>query len=278
MVELVSQATQDAQNAEFSHRVHSQNSAADGLSDVPTVSVPGWLTQVSTVTGDFEIPELPLQTRIFKRMLDIAGASLLLVLTLPVLLMSSAAIRLTSPGPVFFFQTRTGINQRRLRPWNPEAMPIADCRRRQKNFGRPFTIYKLRTMHHSDQPQCPAQALPDDVRVTTVGRFLRRFRIDELPQLVNVIKGDMSLVGPRPECVEYMESLSLQIPGYLDRLGLKPGLTGVAQIENGYANDLDSYQRKIAYDLMYLRNCCVINDLKILVRTVKVVLTGFGAI
>jgi lipopolysaccharide/colanic/teichoic acid biosynthesis glycosyltransferase len=111
-----------------------------------------------------------------------------------------------------------------------------------------------------------------------VGRLLRRMRIDELPQLINVLRGEMSMVGPRPECIEYMEELSRKVPGYLQRLGLKPGLTGIAQIEAGYANDLDSYRRKVAYDLLYLQNCSLWNDLRIMVRTVRVVLTGFGAI
>ncbi|GIW98730.1 MAG: hypothetical protein KatS3mg111_2063 [Pirellulaceae bacterium] len=133
-------------------------------------------------------------------------------------------------------------------------------------------------MHVAADCRGPTQVQPGDQRIFPVGRLLRRFRIDELPQLINVLRGDMSMVGPRPECIEYMDDLSKKIPHYIDRLGLKPGLTGIAQIESGYANDLDSYHRKIAYDLMYLQNCCLGNDLRILWRTIRVVITGFGAL
>jgi lipopolysaccharide/colanic/teichoic acid biosynthesis glycosyltransferase len=133
-------------------------------------------------------------------------------------------------------------------------------------------------MHVAASQNGPSQATAGDSRVFPVGRILRRMRIDELPQLINVLRGEMSMVGPRPECIEYMEELSAKVPNYLERLGLKPGLTGIAQIEAGYANDLESYRRKVAFDLMYLQNCCVWNDLHIMIRTVRVVLTGFGAL
>jgi lipopolysaccharide/colanic/teichoic acid biosynthesis glycosyltransferase len=120
-------------------------------------------------------------------------------------------------------------------------------------------------------------ATKGDPRVTSVGRFLRKTRLDELPQLWNVLRGEMTLVGPRPERPEFIEKLSDEIPNYINRLGLKPGLTGLAQIVNGYDNDLDSFRRKVSYDLMYLQNCCVWNDVKILFRTIGVVLTGSGA-
>ncbi|MCA8996090.1 MAG: sugar transferase, partial [Planctomycetaceae bacterium] len=103
-------------------------------------------------------------------------------------------------------------------------------------------------------------------------------RLDELPQLWNVLKGEMSLVGPRPERPEFIEKLSEEIPNYLDRLGLKPGLTGVAQILNGYDNEIESFRRKVAFDLHYLRHCGPWNDFKILIRTISVVLTGSGAL
>ena len=106
---------------------------------------------------------------------------------------------------------------------------------------------------------------------------MRKTRLDELPQLWNVLRGDMSLVGPRPERPQFIKELTDQVPNYLDRLQLKPGLTGVAQVVNGYDNNIDSFKRKVAYDLLYLRNCCLINDLKILFRTVFVVVTGKGA-
>lgn len=150
-------------------------------------------------------------------------------------------------------------------------------RRIKKNFGRPFVLYKFRSMRVDAERNGAQLAEKDDPRVTRIGRFMRLTRIDELPQLINVLKGDMSLVGPRPERPFFIEQLSDQIPNYLHRLGLKPGVTGVAQVLNGYDNDLESFRRKVAYDLLYLQNCCLWNDLKILVRTITVVLTGHGA-
>ncbi len=237
-----------------------------------------WLTRLHATGARYNIRCLPARTRILKRLLDIAGAIVLLVVTFPVLLAAVVAVKVTSPGPVFFLQTRVGLNERRKSAITSIPGHIPICRRRRSNFGRPFTIYKLRTMYHRSDAPGPTTATEGDSRVTNVGRFLRRSRIDELPQLLNVLQGEMSLVGPRPECIEYMQNLSEQIPNYLQRLGLKPGLTGIAQIENGYANDLDSYQRKVAFDMLYLQHCCFTNDVKILLRTVKVVLTGFGAL
>ncbi len=121
-------------------------------------------------------------------------------------------------------------------------------------------------------------ALESDPRITTIGRVLRRTRIDELPQLWNILKGDMSLIGPRPERPEFMQKLQDQIPNFIDRLGLKPGLTGIAQVVNGYDNELEGFRRKVSYDLLYLQNCCVWNDIKILFRTIRVVITGEGAL
>jgi lipopolysaccharide/colanic/teichoic acid biosynthesis glycosyltransferase len=121
-------------------------------------------------------------------------------------------------------------------------------------------------------------AVQGDPRVTSIGMFLRKTRLDELPQLWNVLRGEMTLVGPRPERPEFIQQLSQEIPGYLQRLGLKPGLTGLAQIINGYDNNIESFRRKVALDLLYLQNCCFWNDVKILIRTVGVVLTGKGAL
>ena len=121
-------------------------------------------------------------------------------------------------------------------------------------------------------------AVKGDSRVTCIGRFLRKTRLDELPQLWNVLRGEMTLVGPRPERPEFIEMLSAEIPNYINRLGLKPGLTGLAQIINGYDNNIESFKRKVNLDLLYLQNCCFWNDLKILVRTIRVVLSGSGAL
>ena len=243
---------------------------------VGDVEKPRWVSELGLDDPRVNIRCLHFRTRFAKRCLDIAVASVLLLLTAPLVVLAALAIKLTSKGPVFFVQTRVGLNARRSSSNTPPAS--RPCRRSTQNYGRPFKIYKLRTMSAAASSSGPTQAKADDMRVTTVGRFLRKMRIDELPQLVNVLRGEMSMVGPRPECIEYIEELSTKVPGYLDRLGLKPGLTGVAQIEGGYANDLDSYRKKVAYDLLYLQNCCVWNDMRVMVRTVKVVLTGFGAL
>ena len=131
----------------------------------------------------------------------------------------------------------------------------------------------------NDAEQNGAQfAQQSDPRITSIGRLLRRTRIDELPQLWNILKGDMSLIGPRPERPEFMMRLQDQIPNFIDRLGLKPGLTGIAQVVNGYDNELEGFRRKVSYYLLYLQNCCVCNDIKILFRTIRVVITGEGAL
>lgn len=235
---------------------------------------PAWLIQLRLPNERANIRCLLPRTRLVKRLLDLCVASSLLVFTAPLLLVAGLAIKLSSPGPIIFTQIRVGLNARRREP----PTTTGACRRRESNYGKPFKIYKLRTMHLEAAEGGPRQAQPGDSRVFHVGRLLRRMRIDELPQLINVLRGEMSMVGPRPECIEYMDELSQKVPNYLQRLGLKPGLTGIAQIEAGYANDWKSYRRKVAFDLMYLQNCCVWNDLRIMFRTVRVILTGFGAL
>ncbi len=233
---------------------------------------------------------LPHSLRLAKRSFDIVGAVLLLVLCSPIMLAAAILVKLTSSGPVIYRQTRVGVNlrkkQQRDRRQDAVAIP-ADLderrqpgrdRREQDQFGLPFTIYKFRTMRSDAERNGARFATAGDDRVTTIGRLLRRTRVDELPQLWNVLKGEMSLVGPRPERPEFMRDLSTQIPNYLDRLGLQPGLTGLAQVVNGYDNELSGFRKKVGYDLLYLQNCCIINDLKILLRTIRVVITGEGAI
>ncbi len=215
---------------------------------------PGWLRLLHLPRHRKNLHCLERSTRLGKRILDILVAAFLLVVTLPIVALAALAIKLSSPGPVVFSQYRAGL------------------------FGKPFRIYKLRTMHQHASRLGPTQVQVADDRIFAVGKFLRRMRIDELPQLINVLRGEMSMVGPRPECVEYLEELTAKVPEYPRRLGLKPGLTGIAQIEGGYANDLESYRKKVAYDLLYLQHCCLDNDLRILARTTKVVCTGFGAL
>lgn len=248
-----------------------------------------WLTNLNLPEQRVNIESVPILTRFAKRALDIIVAASLLVLLAPLMIVVGLLVKLTSKGPVIYSQTRVGLNLRKGRVDRRQrqvALPDGVAERRKSNrdrreklsYGRHFTIYKFRTMRVDAEKQGAQFAVQGDSRITPIGRFLRKTRLDELPQLWNVLKGEMSLVGPRPERPEFIKPLSDEIPGYLDRLGLKPGLTGVAQILNGYDNELESFRRKVAFDLHYLQNCSFGNDVKILVRTIKVVLTGSGAL
>ncbi len=231
------------------------------------------------------------RTRLLKRGLDLVVSSIMLVALAPAMACVALLVWCTSPGPIIFCQVRTGLNYRkprrdRRRNLGEDVLPagVESCRRMSQDrrgatgYGKPFMLYKFRTMRIDAEKNGAQFAVRGDSRVTPVGRFLRKTRLDELPQLWNVLRGEMSLVGPRPERPVFIESLSEEIPGYLQRLGLKPGLTGLAQVINGYDNDIESFRRMVALDLLYLQNCCLWNDLKILVRTVGVVLTGKGAL
>jgi lipopolysaccharide/colanic/teichoic acid biosynthesis glycosyltransferase len=159
-------------------------------------------------------------------------------------------VRLTSPGPVLFRQRRMGRGL------------------------RPFVLFKLRTMRVDAEAEArEALARPDDPRLTPIGGWLRRFRIDELPQLFNVLRGSMSLVGPRPERPGFVSSYLDDIPGYAERFSVPPGLTGLAQINGEYHS---SAQNKLRYDLAYIANWSLWLDLSILIRTIKIVLTSRG--
>jgi len=256
-----------------------------------TVDLPGtdWLTRLTLEKPRENVRCLPLYFRVAKRLFDIAAALGMLVLLSPVLLMTAVMVKITSPGPVIYSQTRIGLNLRSKAKQDRRAskMLLSDNedrrqpgrdRRELSNFGRPFTIYKFRTMRTDAERDGAQLAQHGDSRVTHIGRLLRRTRIDELPQLWNILKGDMSLIGPRPERPEFMQQLQQHIPNFMDRLGLKPGMTGIAQVVNGYDNDLEGFRRKVSYDLLYLQNCSAWNDFKILIRTIRVVITGEGAL
>jgi exopolysaccharide biosynthesis polyprenyl glycosylphosphotransferase len=189
-------------------------------------------------------------SRPLKRLLDLAAGALLLLLALPVLALCAAAVQLTSPGPVLYRQVRVGRGQ------------------------RPFTLWKLRTMRVDAEAESgEVLAQPDDPRLTPIGALLRRFRLDEIPQLVNVLQGAMSLVGPRPERPGFVQRYLREVPGYAERFSLPPGLTGLAQVNGDYHS---SPQNKLRYELAYLANQSLWLDLSILLRTVKIVLTSRG--
>ncbi len=182
--------------------------------------------------------------RAVKRGGDLTCALVLFVLAGPLVLLSMLLIKLTSRGPALYLQTRVGLG------------------------GRPFTIYKLRTMVHKCESLTGARwSLPGDPRITFVGRLLRRTHLDELPQLWNVLRGDMSLVGPRPERPEFVPQLEQAIPHYRERLTVRPGVTGLAQVQLPPDTDLESVRIKLAYDLYYARHLSFWLDLRITLAT-----------
>jgi sugar transferase (PEP-CTERM system associated) len=198
----------------------------------------------------FARPRLLLVAR---RVVSLLSSVLLFVLAAPILLVVAIVIKLESHGPVFYTQERVGMN------------------------GRNFKMLKFRTMHNDAEAAGVRWAQKDDPRVTRVGRYLRRFRIDELPQIFNVLRGEMGIVGPRPERPEFVAKLRRQIPYYDLRALVPPGITGWAQIRYPYAASLEEAREKLQYDLWYVKHLSVRLDLSILFHTAKVVLFGRGA-
>ena len=201
------------------------------------------------------------------RALNITIGVVGLLLTTPLLILIAIAIKLTSRGPVFYKQTRIGLDRR----WN-RAPTHVDSRIRDLG-GRPFTMYKFRTMvvaAESDSKEVWAR--PDDARVTKIGRRLRVTRLDELPQLLNVLAGDMNIVGPRPERPTIFAELRAAIPDYHMRQRVMPGITGWAQVNQAYDTSVDDVRRKVQFDLEYLNTRSVARDVTIMARTVPIML------
>jgi len=189
-----------------------------------------------------------------KRAFDIAVSMTLLLLTLPLMLVTALLIRLDSPGPVLYRQRRTGLH------------------------GTPFTLLKFRSMRiDAEQGGSPRWALQQDPRITRMGSFIRPMRIDELPQLINVLRGEMSMIGPRPERPHFVEQLTRIIPFYAERAYVKPGITGWAQVNYPYGASVEDARQKLSYDLYYVKNRNLLLDLLILLATVRVILFREGA-
>ena len=208
-------------------------------------------------------------------------AALLSIIILPLLCLVALAIKLESPsGPVFFRQTRVGLDRRRKTKTKSEARKWGGKRNRRKTHGdgQVFRIWKFRTMIPDAEAETgPVWATEDDPRITRVGRFLRKTRLDEFPQLFNVVAGHMHLIGPRPERPELMAELVNDVPDYCARLAVRPGITGLAQVEREYDATVGHVKRKVMYDTFYIQNRCWLLDVKILVKTIGVVLRGWGA-
>jgi len=233
-----------------------------GISIVPMAILYERLTgrvPVQYVGKDWAIV-LPIETAsifspypFLKRLLDVLVALGGLALFVPILLVLAPVMWLDSPGPVFFRQERLGRG------------------------GRPFMIIKLRSMIPDAEQQTGAVfAAKNDPRVTRVGRFLRRSRLDEVPQLWNVLRGEMSMVGPRPERPEFIDALTQEIPFYRARLAVQPGITGWAQVRHPYADSPEGHLIKLQYDLYYIRHRSLLLDLQIAIRTIGRVLTFAG--
>jgi lipopolysaccharide/colanic/teichoic acid biosynthesis glycosyltransferase len=204
-----------------------------------------------------------------RRIVNIAAAVSGIIITLPIMAVVAVLVRCSSSGPVFYTQTRIGLDRRKRR--NRDGREARQC----DLGGRPFTIYKFRTMRVTPrQPQ--AWARPDDDRVTPMGRVLRKFRLDELPQLFNVLRGDMNVVGPRPEQPEIFAELREQVERYPWRQWVLPGITGWAQVNQGYDRNLDDVRRKLEFDLQYLVRRSPVEDARIMLRTLPVMLGRRG--
>ncbi len=190
----------------------------------------------------------------FKKAFDTIVAGVGVVMTAPIILFTAIVIKIVSPGPVFFRQERAGCE------------------------GRPFYIYKLRTMRvDAEKGTGPTWAKEDDPRLIRFGKLIRKAHIDELPQLFNVLKGDMSIVGPRPERPVFVKKLSKEISGYSKRMNVRPGITGLAQVWHKYDETIMDVRKKVKYDLLYIREMCLMVDIRILLRTILVSAQGKGA-
>ena len=191
--------------------------------------------------------------KVVKRFGDILISLFLLILTLPIMLITAFLILITSPGGVFYTQKRVGYR------------------------GKEFTIYKFRSMVQNAERGKAQLSVKNDARITWIGKIIRMVRIDELPQLLNILKGDMSFIGPRPERLEIMNQIVEQVPLFKKRLLVKPGLTGWAQVKYVYANDIAGMDKKLSYDLYYINHVDLIFDIKIVLYTFETVIFRRGA-
>ncbi len=214
------------------------------------------------------VPRTRMET--LSRAVNVGLAIIAMILLAPVFLVIAIALRLSSPGPIFYTQARSGLDRR----WN--RMPAYDDRRREDLGGKVFTIVKFRTMEvDAERDSGAVWAQQDDPRVHRLGRFMRKFRIDELPQLWNVLKGDMNLVGPRPERPFFVTELRREIPEYQFRNRVKPGITGLAQINQDYDSSVSDVRSKVRWDLEYIERQGLGLDLWIMLLTLPSMLTRF---
>ncbi len=195
---------------------------------------------------------MPDWQRVCKRTIDITASLLAIIILSPVYLFAAIKVKLSSPGPIIYSQQRIGL------------------------FGRPFSIYKFRSMYVDAEATGPALSSKEDSRITNWGKIMRKWRIDELPQFVNIIKGDMSLVGPRPERKHFIDIISQTHPHYKYLHKVKPGLTSWGMVQYGYAENVSQMMERMKYDLLYIENCSLALDVKIMLYTLMVIFQGRG--
>jgi lipopolysaccharide/colanic/teichoic acid biosynthesis glycosyltransferase len=205
------------------------------------------------------------------RVVNISVAFLGLVITAPVMVVVALLVKLSSPGPAIYKQPRVGVDRRLDR--GPDSL---NHRRQADRGGRIFTIYKFRTMRVDRGHAAQVWATTKDPRITPIGRILRSFRVDELPQLFNVLKGDMNIVGPRPEQPEIFASLREELAGYPDRQRVLPGITGLAQVSLPYDQSINDVKHKVDLDLAYIRRRSAAKDLLIMAKTLPVMILRKG--
>ncbi len=201
---------------------------------------------------DLTKPNMSDSTATLKRCIDVVFSIIVMILLTPVWLIIGLLIKLDSPGPVFYSQERIGYHK------------------------KPFNIYKFRTMQRDAEADGPALSSKDDRRVTRVGAFLRKYRLDELPQFWNVIKGDMSLIGPRPERQYYIDQIIERAPYYMLIHQVRPGITSLGMVKFGYASNINDMIERLSFDIAYLENISLLNDLKIALYTIRTILKGSG--